>query len=205
MPDPTLEKNARAYAALFGLEADFETPLGYGNDGTVWKTERRTAIKAFDRKRKYELELACYQRFASEDVVHIGEFAVPALIAHDADLMIVEMTLVSPPYVIDFAKVWLDKAPDFPDDSIAERLAQAEEDFGADWPAVCGLLWTLKTRFGIPESGQHQAERRWPIASRSASSGPLAAPKRVGQRRAGAWCKPCFPSSSWRSGCWPPS
>jgi len=50
-----LEKNARAYAGLFGLQVDFETPLGYGNDGTVWKTSRRTAIKAIERKSKYDL------------------------------------------------------------------------------------------------------------------------------------------------------
>ena len=75
------------------------------------------------------------------------------------------MTLVSPPYVIDFAKVWLDRAPDYPDESVQDRLAQAEEDFGADWPKVSSLLWTLKTRFGIhyidPNPGNIKLPRRY--------------------------------------------
>jgi hypothetical protein len=144
-----LEKNARAYAGLFALQVDFETPLGYGNDGTVWKTSRRTAIKAIERRRKYDLELACYQRFAEAAVTAIDDFAVPVLIGHDDDLLVIEMTLVSPPYIIDFAKVWLDKPPDYPDDSALARIAQAEEDFGDDWPAVARVLWTLKARFNI--------------------------------------------------------
>ena len=54
MPTSILEKHARDYAELFGLAVDFETPLGYGNDGTVWRTSRRTAIKAIERQLKYD-------------------------------------------------------------------------------------------------------------------------------------------------------
>jgi len=144
-----LEENARAYAQLLGLQVDFGTPLGYGNDGTVWQTMQRTAVKAIERESKYRTELACYQRFAEDGVEQIDGFAVPELVGHNDELLVIEMTIVTPPYIIDFAKVWLDKPPDYPEDSAADRLRQAEEDFGADWGAVAGLLWTLKTRFGI--------------------------------------------------------
>ena len=149
MSASVLERNARNYAELLELHVDFESPLGYGNDGTVWKTSRRTANKAIERKSKYDLELFCYQRLAEEGVASLDEFAVPELIGNSDELLVIEMTIVSPPYIVDFAKVWLDKEPDFPEDAVEERLRRAEDDFGDDWPAVARLLWTLKTRFGI--------------------------------------------------------
>ena len=62
--------------------------------------------------------------------------------------MIIEMEVVSPPFILDFGKVWLDRRPDYPEDSWAERERQGEEDFGARWQDVKAVLSVLES-YGI--------------------------------------------------------
>jgi hypothetical protein len=48
----------------------------------------------------------------------------------------VEMEIVQPPFVLDFAGAYLDRRPDFPEDVYAEWQAEKAEQFGDDWPLV---------------------------------------------------------------------
>ena len=54
-------------------------------------------------------------------VTTVRGFNVPELIAFDDELLVLEMTIVRRPFVLDFASAYLDsdKRPEFPDDTWA--------------------------------------------------------------------------------------
>ncbi len=62
--------------------------------------------------------------------------------------MIVEMRLVTPPYLLDFGKAYLDSAPEYPSDAMSEWEQQGAENFGARWNDVRAAIWALK-QYGI--------------------------------------------------------
>ncbi len=63
-------------------------------------------------------------------------FAVPQLIDIDESLWIIEMTIVSPPFVLDFAGAALDRRPQWPEDVLEEWRTEKAEQFGDRWPTV---------------------------------------------------------------------
>ena len=63
-------------------------------------------------------------------------FEIPSLINTDDELWIVEMSVVSPPFVLDFAGAALDRRPQYPDDVIEEWQSEKAEQFGDRWPTV---------------------------------------------------------------------
>jgi len=59
------------------------------------------------------------------------------------------MTLVQPPFLLDFASAYLDNdGPDFPSEVMDEWLARKSEEFGPNWGRVPGVLAALH-RLGI--------------------------------------------------------
>lgn len=142
------QSRAAEYARRKGIEIDLANPLGAGTDGAVWKTNRTTAVKAFERQASYELELQCYFRFHSAEIDSINGFAVPRLMGFNEELLVIEMGIVSPPFIIDFAKVRLDRPYDFSEEVIADWNESGQELFEERWPQVKALLWELE-RFGI--------------------------------------------------------
>lgn len=125
-------------------------PLGDGTDGAVWKTDQHTAVKISVDVANHVRELECYERLKERHVDSINGFSVPQLIGFDNDLLAIEMTIVSPPFLLDFGKASLDKKPDYAiDPHIMEdwNTDQAElwED---DWPTVRRLVYALQ-RYGI--------------------------------------------------------
>lgn len=112
--------------------------LGYGSDGTVWKTSRHTAIKALYDERRFGLELECYLRLKEADIHHIGLFDVPFLEDFERELLVLEISIVQPPYLLDFGKVYLDFPPTHLYDE--QLLANAHEEwverFGKRWSKV---------------------------------------------------------------------
>jgi hypothetical protein len=158
MTEPTLSAIAAEYARRQGILLDFQSPLGSGTDGSVWQTERMTAVKAFLRSPNYSQELNCYKRLEAAHVSRIGKFAVPELVGCSDELLVIEMTLVSPPFIIDFAKSYLDKPPDFSPEVLADEEERNREVFEDRWRDVKALLWALR-QHGIyymdPKPGQH--------------------------------------------------
>src|SRR6266436_4248684 len=63
-------------------------------------------------------------------------------------LWIIEMSLVSPPYVLDFAGAYLDWAPDFSEEVMADWRAEKQEQFEQHWPEVQAILAVLET-YGV--------------------------------------------------------
>ena len=88
-------------------------------------------------ERLYQRERDVYLRLRSQSIVEVAGFAVPQLIHHDDRLWVVEMGIVSPPFVLDFAGAYLDRRPDYPDDVMEEWQAEKLEQFGEErWQIV---------------------------------------------------------------------
>lgn len=105
-------------------------------------------MKALHRERNYCIELECYQRFTDHGVTDIFGFAVPKLLGWNDELRVIEIGIVAPPFVLDFAKCWLDSPPEFSEQQWDDWHAQGQELFEDRWAAVLELLSALK-QYGI--------------------------------------------------------
>lgn len=113
-----------------------QSELGFGYDGIVFSTASKSAIKAFRYPALFERERAVYARLREHGVKDVLEFKLPRVMRTDEELFIIEMTIVSPPFVLDFAGAYLDTPPDFPDEVMEEWRAEKAEQFGDRWPEV---------------------------------------------------------------------
>jgi hypothetical protein len=148
-----LRDRAQEYARQNGLALSDE--LGAGVHGIVFLTESqpekgqpaaRSAIKAHQREADYRRERDIYLRLRERRVSNIRGCHVPQLLEfHDA-LLILEMTVVTRPFVLDFAGAYLDQAPDFPEEALADWRADKQEQFGKRWPEVQAILRELEAR-----------------------------------------------------------
>ncbi|WP_442483940.1 hypothetical protein [Aeoliella sp. SH292] len=147
--DSELFERVQQYARARNRIVVEQQKLGYGSDGTIWRTSD-SAIKALHRRSNFDVELGSYQRLAAAGVDAIDGFAVPRLIDFDEDLMVIEMEIVQPPYVLDFGKVYLDQPPAYWNDPQIRNNAYAEwrERFDEHWEKVAGVMFSLE-RFGI--------------------------------------------------------
>jgi len=64
--------------------------------------------------------------------------------------MVIEISVVQPPYLLDFGKVYLDDPPDYFKnfDIMTTWITECDELFESDWPKVQRLLNALQ-KFGI--------------------------------------------------------
>lgn len=146
-----LIRRVQEYAGRKGLV--LREWLGAGIHGSVFAAEYqseggRSALKGHERRSAYERERDVYLRLREADVTTIRGCHVPALIDHDDELWVIEMTIVSRPFVLDFAGADLDRAPDFSDEVLVDWRAEKQEQFGGRWPEVEAILGTLAA-YGI--------------------------------------------------------
>lgn len=144
MSDPVKLERAERHVSRFSSDAKIAGYLGGGTDGEVWKTTIPTAIKVFGYNTGYENEKYCYQRLADWGLTDtIDGFQVPRMLTFDDELKTIEMELMlTPPYIIDFAKVRFSD-PEFADETQQYHERECEELFEHNWPAVQSLLATL--------------------------------------------------------------
>lgn len=88
--------------------------------------------------------MAVYQRLKEAAIAKILGFNVPQLLCHDDEMRIIEMSIVTRPFVLDFAGAYLDIPPEFADAVWAEWEAEKQEQFGARWPDVQAILAALE-------------------------------------------------------------
>ena len=136
-------KNAGAYAARNALRLGER--LGFGIHGTVHVVEHKikrakSAIKSYRVTEFYLRERAVYERLSDAGVSDILGFHVPQFIRADDDLQVIEMTIVTRPFVLDFAAAYVGAPPEFSADIWAEWEAEKQEQFGARWRAVRAVL-----------------------------------------------------------------
>jgi len=148
----SMDESSPDYARLVSeyLEQNtIRSILGTGIDGIVYSTSRAPAVKIHERQSTFAKELAAYQRLKDHDVKCVGDHAVPKLIGWDFGSKIIEMSIVEPPYTLDFANAALDTPPDFPPEAWDKWWEQRAEEFGDDWPAAAAIYDELRRRYGI--------------------------------------------------------
>lgn len=123
-------------------------PLGAGYDGTVFSTDANTAIKVFGYEKLYQRERDVYLRLKEYQLCEVCGCRIPRLVDFDDDLSIVEMAIVQPPFVLDFAGAYLDTPPAFPDDVMEAWYEEKAEQFEDDWPLIQSIMATL-SGYGI--------------------------------------------------------
>ena len=145
--DEVLIQNAQAYAARHQLH--LAERLGFGIHGIIFVAENKsqggkTAIKAHREFEPYLREHTVYERLRATSISDVLGLNVPQLVRADDDLRVIEMSIVTRPFVLDFAAAYLDAPLDFPDEIRAAWEAEKREQFEAHWPAVKELLAALE-------------------------------------------------------------
>jgi hypothetical protein len=92
-------ERARRYAKSRTLTIEKE--FGYGCDGFVLSTNQGTAIKAFRYPELFRQKLEIYEYLKKWGITKVHDFHIPELISSDPGLSVIEMTVVSPPFVLD--------------------------------------------------------------------------------------------------------
>jgi hypothetical protein len=135
---------------MYALRTDrtLTKQLGWGGEGLVYATDVRTAIKSYRHAPLYENERNVYFRLRERGVAKVLQFAVPRLIANDDELLALEMSIVSPPFILDFAGAYLDRESPFDSEQLQEWEAERAEIFGKRWPQVRRAYYTFQS-FGI--------------------------------------------------------
>src|SRR5262245_14374129 len=121
--EETLIKNASTYAARYQLQ--LAERLGFGIHGIIFAAHDKraggqTAVKAHRETEPYQRERSIYQRLREIGVTRILGFNVPQLIRCDDTCRVLEMSVVTRPFVLDFAGAYLDHPPDFSETIWAE-------------------------------------------------------------------------------------
>jgi len=142
-----LVRRAQEYAHRKGLVIGRE--LGSGVHGIVFSVqyqteEGRSALKVHERGPDCARERDVYLRLKEHGVTEIRGCNVPEMVAFDDELWVIEMTVVSRPFVLDFAGAFLDQAPEFSEEVLADWRAEKQEQFGPRWAEVEAILRFLE-------------------------------------------------------------
>lgn len=148
MPGPHAEARYRAKLYAERNELIIEGELGAGFDGVVLRTKSRSAIKAFRYAELYRSELAVYFRLQEHNVGKLLGFAVPEIIRHDESLWVLEMEIVRPPFIVDFAAASVDNPRSTSDYDLEAWEAEKQEQFEEHWPTVQDIIREFR-KFGI--------------------------------------------------------
>jgi hypothetical protein len=111
--------------------------LGSGRDGDVYSTDRSTAVKIFTVGESYSREVRAYERLSKLGIDQVRGHEVPEFYRAEREFMAIEMTVVSPPFLLDFASAYLvAEAPDFPEEVWDEWRREKSGAFGDRWEEV---------------------------------------------------------------------
>jgi len=143
-----LIQNSCAYA--FRHQLELAERLGFGIHGIIHVARDnaksgKTALKAHRSLEPYQRERDTYQRLRDANITEILGFHVPQFIRAADDLRVIEMSIVTRPFLLDFAGAWLDALPEFSDETWAEWETEKREQFGPRWPTVQAVLAELET------------------------------------------------------------
>jgi len=123
--------------------------LGSGAGGVVFASPSSTAIKVFQYSEPFIRELAVYERLRDHRVIDVRGFAVPRLVNFHADSLIVEMTMVQAPFLLDFEQAYLDEPCDFPEGHMEQWWENVAADFGERFAAAQAVYYELINQYGI--------------------------------------------------------
>lgn len=107
------------------------------------------AVKVHERVESFKQELIVYQRLRDMRASMVVGFHIPRLRGFSEDLLAIEMSVVHPPYVLDFASAVLDRPYDFEPDVLEEWHHRLEEQFGEQVTDAHRIIDELGARFGV--------------------------------------------------------
>jgi hypothetical protein len=147
MSEELVIKKALAYAGRH--ELTLAERLGFGIHGIIHVAENKsrggkTAVKAHFEAEPYHRERAVYERLRSASVTEILGFNVPQMLRADDDLLIIEMTIVTRPFILDFAGAFLDLPPSFSEEIWNTWELEKRDQFESRWATVCQILGALE-------------------------------------------------------------
>jgi hypothetical protein len=145
--DEMLIQNALAYACQQQLQ--LAERLGFGIHGIVFVAKNnfnagKTAIKVHRSEEPYFRKRAVYERLQLAEIWEILGFHPPKLLNFDDGLRVIELSIVSRPFVLDFAGAWLDIPPDFSEEIWADWEAEKIAQFESRWPIFQSVIGTLE-------------------------------------------------------------
>ena len=123
--------------------SEFYFPFA-GDSEAIKLSPQYVAIKVHRSREAYERERDVYLRLKEAGVEEILGFAVPKLIRFDDELLVIEMTIVTRPFVLDFAGAYLNQPPQFSDEIWSEWEAEKRDQFENRWPEVQAVLSALE-------------------------------------------------------------
>lgn len=92
------------------------------------------------------------------------------MLGADARLMVIEMTVVRPPCVIDFGNSRLDVKPDYTQEQWDYWFEKLADDFGeVNWPEAEAVYYELKNKWGIYHLDLSTNNVRFPADSTGAA------------------------------------
>jgi hypothetical protein len=142
MMDGSTPTNITRYAERYQLT--IEDRLGFGIHGTVFQAVNKdgvdVAIKHHAELDPFIRELEVFCHLDEYRVREICGFAVPQLLNVDEELRILEMTIVSRPFVLDFGGAYLDVKPSFTPEIWEEWETKRREEYGDRWRIVRQVL-----------------------------------------------------------------
>ncbi len=146
-----LEQKAEAYARI--RNAQIIDRLGAGVQGMVFvfvgnMAREHYAVKVHQHHEPYQRECAVYRRLVELQVELVDGFHVPRFIRSNDEWMAIEMTIVTKPYVLDFAGAYLDNKPEFSEEIWTDMEEKGRDNFGARWPTVQRILMEFE-KFGV--------------------------------------------------------
>ncbi|MBI1313664.1 hypothetical protein GC176_20420 [bacterium] len=156
IPDSVIDVRDR-YCQERGEHIPSNGEFWWGLDAFLWQTASDSILKVHRYKDRFAKELAAYQRLADRHIVRLQGFRFPQLLDYDPELHILELSFVSPPYILDFVEVYLgDRPASFDLDRIE---TESRQQFGRDWLEVRRLLEALM-HFGIYYDDVHNQNIR---------------------------------------------
>ncbi len=143
----------------------FSRFLGSGKDGVVHECDSNdfpgvVAVKTFYRREQFQRERDAYVRLREDQVVRVGDCNIPQLIGDDDGLLAIEMTIVSPPFILDFADAWLDEPPEFSDEVWSDWNRKLDAEFDERATEVRRMLAILRCH-GVILLDVHPGNIRW--------------------------------------------
>ncbi|HTG42948.1 MAG TPA: hypothetical protein VK633_00330 [Verrucomicrobiae bacterium] len=150
--DERIAQRVRRYAQRFNARVG--SALGSGHHGNVVVAERnaiagRYAVKFCKENVPFDREVHAYKTLAERKVIEIAGFFVPQLLGYDDELLVIEMTIVEPPFILDFGGAYDELSlPDFTENIWSEWREQKQEEFGGNWPRVEEVL-SILISYGI--------------------------------------------------------
>lgn len=131
--------------------------LGVGTQGSVFvcnlpsqtgSAAHHVAVKFHDKEIAYRREVSVYLRLRQLQIEEVHGHMVPQLIDFDDELLAIQMTIVSPPFCLDFGGAYLDQPPDYSPEVWEDWRAMKSEAFEDNWPTVERIIEEFKT-YGI--------------------------------------------------------